>query len=165
MKRIGLLSDTHGVLPKAVLTHFATCDEIWHAGDIGTLAVAGQLEKLKPFRAVHGNIDGHALRTRYPAALYFDCEGVTIYLTHIAGRPPVYNRHVQAALAQHKPQLLVCGHAHILRVERDSQHGGLLYVNPGAAGLYGIHKVQTLLRFTIANGKLKDMEAIEIGYR
>jgi len=163
--KIGLLSDTHSFLAPQVLTYFADCDEIWHAGDIGTVEVADTLAKFKPFRAVVGNIDGGMLRRMYPEDLRFVCEGVDIWITHIAGRPSRYTARVREGLNKKKPDIFICGHSHILCVKRDPRHGGMLYLNPGAAGHYGIHLVCTLLRFDLLAGKVKNLEVIEFKRR
>jgi putative phosphoesterase len=162
--KIGLISDTHGDLDPLVSDYFGDCDEIWHAGDIGTAAVADQLEKLKPFRAVYGNVDDATLRARFPEDLRFTCEGVTVVMTHIGGTPPSYSPHAKKLFSQGVPDLFICGHSHILRVKRDVPRN-LLFLNPGAAGNHGFHTLKTLLRFEIAAGKVTAMEAIELGKR
>lgn len=164
MARIGLISDTHGHLDERIFEHFKECDEIWHAGDIGTLALADELAAFKPLRAVYGNIDGHELRRAYPENHRFTLEGVRFWLTHIGGRPGNYDRRVQAELATAPPDVFICGHSHILRVIYDKKLN-FLYLNPGAAGKSGFHKVRTLLRFTVEQGKTRDMEIVELGKR
>ena len=159
--KIGVLSDTHGTLPKAVFKHFKDCDVIWHAGDIGSMEVATQLTAFKPLIAVHGNIDGRVIREQYPRNQCFTCEGVQVLMTHIAGQPPSYTSRVRSMIKKYNPTLLVCGHTHILHIARDER--GLIYLNPGAVGHYGIHLVRTLVRFTIEQGRLCDMVTIEIG--
>jgi len=159
--KIGLLSDTHGFLAPQVLKHFADCDEIWHAGDIGTVEIADALTRFKPFRAVVGNIDGGILRRMYPADLRFTCEGLDIWITHIAGRPGRYVPRVREVLRENPPDIFICGHSHILCVKRDVQYGRMLYLNPGATGHYGIHLVCTLLRFDLLAGQVKNLEVIE----
>jgi putative phosphoesterase len=162
--RIGLLSDTHGWLDPRLREHFAACDEIWHAGDIGTAAVADELERWKPLRAVHGNIDGTDLRTRFPEHQRFEAGALRVWITHIGGRPPRYDRGVADLLRQDPPGLFICGHSHILLVKHDATLG-TLYMNPGAAGRHGWHNVRTALRFTIAGGQPRDLEVIELGPR
>ena len=162
--RIGLLSDTHGWLDPRLQNHFADCDEIWHAGDIGDAAVADELERWKPLRAVYGNIDGGPLRARFPEHQRFSVAGVRVWITHIGGKPPRYDRGVVQELRRDPPQLFICGHSHILSVQHDPTLG-LLYMNPGAAGRHGWHKVRTALRFTLANGRPGDLEVIELGLR
>lgn len=163
--KIGLLSDTHGWLDDRIFHHLEDCDEVWHAGDIGTPAVAQRLAAVKPLRAVHGNIDGQAIRANYPQDLRFVCEGLHVWITHIGGKPPLYTPPVRTALQQHVPDIFVCGHSHILRVIHDAKHPPLLYLNPGAAGQEGFHKVRTLLRFVLHNKKISHMKVIELGKR
>lgn len=165
MKKIGLLSDTHGYLDPAVLEHFKACDEIWHAGDVGNPEVIEKLEAFKPLRAVSGNIDGQAVRLLAPVDQRFEVEGLAIWITHIGGYPPRYNPTVKSQLRNAPPDIFVCGHSHILRVMRDPALGKLLYLNPGAAGREGFHKMRTLLRFSLDAGKVKDMEVVELGLR
>ncbi|HYG21081.1 MAG TPA: metallophosphoesterase family protein [Ohtaekwangia sp.] len=163
--KIGLISDTHGFLDPGVFAYFEACDEIWHAGDIGDIAVAQALENFKPLRAVYGNIDDRVLQQRYPEDLAFRCENVFVLMTHIGGIPPRYNPRVLRLFKTHTPQLFICGHSHILRVKRDPDHGNLLYINPGAAGNHGFHAMKTIIRFEIAGSEIKNMEAIELGKR
>lgn len=164
MPRIGLLSDTHGWLDPRIRQHFDQCDEIWHAGDIGTDAVAEELASWKPLRAVHGNIDDTRLRSAYPEHQRFTCGGVRVWITHIGGRPPRYDGLVMDELRKDTPDVFICGHSHILLVQFDASLN-CLYLNPGAAGNHGWHKVRTLLRFTLSEGKPKDLEVIELGKR
>lgn len=164
MKRIGLLSDTHGFLDNKILEYFAECNEIWHAGDIGSLEVANQLEAFKPFRAVYGNIDGGEIRQRYPLNLRFTCEDVNVFITHIGGYPGKYTARVKEILKADPPKLYICGHSHILKVMPDKQLD-LLHINPGACGNEGFHKIKTIIRFTLDAGNIKDLEVIELGQR
>lgn len=164
VKRIGLLSDTHSFLDSKVLDYFTECDEIWHAGDIGNVEVADRLEAFKPFRAVYGNIDGANLRVRYPLDLRFECEGLDVLMTHIGGYPGKYQKRVRAILLQNPPKLFICGHSHILKIMPDQQFN-LLHINPGACGNEGFHQVKTIVRFTIENSVIKDLEVIELGTR
>jgi uncharacterized protein len=164
MTRIALISDTHGYLGDDVLKHIAPCDEVWHAGDIGTPEVTDKLKSIKPLRAVFGNIDGGVLRVEYKETLYFTVDGVSILMTHIGGAPSRYPAEVKALINQYKPTVFICGHSHILRVVFDKPYN-LLHLNPGAAGKHGFHQVRTMLRFTIENGKMGNMEAIELGKR
>ena len=161
MKRIGLLSDTHGWWDDKYREYFSECDEIWHAGDIGSLAILEKLEQIAPVRAVSGNIDGHTIRISCPQFLRFTIEEAEIWITHIAGYPGHYTSDIKEKLNVHQPQLLVCGHSHLLKVEFDKRRN-MLYMNPGAAGKYGPHKVRTLIRFTIENKKFKNLEVIEL---
>ena len=162
--KIGLLSDTHGYLDSKVFQYFKECDEIWHAGDIGSLEVAHQLKKFKPVRAVFGNIDSSEIQNVFPEHLSFLCEETKVLITHIAGNPPRYNSTVNKLRALHKPELLICGHSHILKVESD-QKNKLLFINPGAAGNHGFHKTKTLVRFEINKKKITNLQVIEIGER
>lgn len=164
MTRIGLLSDTHGYLDDRIEHHLMKCDEIWHAGDIGKPAVSDALSALKPYRAVYGNIDGHELRRMHPVEQHFQLEGFTVWMTHIAGQPNRYAKGIPELIRLRKPDLLVCGHSHILKVKRDERFN-TLYLNPGAAGIHGFHKVRTLLRFTLDKGHIRDMEVVELGPR
>ena len=164
MTRVGLLSDTHSYLNPAISDHLAECDEIWHAGDIGSVEVADQLEAIKPLRAVYGNIDGGPLRQRYPQHLHFECEGVKVYLTHIGGYPGRYPAWLKEVLRQKDPDLFICGHSHILKVMPDKVYN-LLHINPGACGREGFHKMSTIMRFTLEDGIVKDLEVIELGPR
>ncbi len=162
MKRIGLLSDTHGYWDDRYAKHFAECDEIWHAGDIGTLELAERLADLKPFRAVCGNCDGGDLRRLYPTTLRFRCEEADILMKHIGGYPGNYDRSIQGRLFVRPPQLFISGHSHILKVLYDRTLQ-CLHINPGAAGLQGWHKKRTLVRFTVEGREFKDLEVIELG--
>ena len=162
MKTIGLLSDTHGYLDEAVFTHFADCDEIWHAGDVGTIAQADTLAAFKPLRCVYGNVDGQDVRIVHPEHQFFEVEGVNVWMTHIGGYPGRYPAKIKETLLHFKPDLFICGHSHILKVMYD-QKFKLLHLNPGAAGKHGWHKVRTLLKFTISDKKIANLVVIEIG--
>lgn len=162
--KIGLLSDTHSHIDDRMLHHLEDCDEIWHAGDIGALEVALQLEKTAPLRAVWGNIDGKEIRQRYPEHQQFECGGKKIWITHIGGAPPRYNPAVRPVLKAEKPDIFICGHSHILRVMQDPSFE-VLYMNPGAAGRHGFHKMRTMLRFSIEGGVLDNLQVIELGAR
>ena len=164
MIRIGLISDTHSYLDPAVPGHFADCDEIWHAGDIGELSLIQELEKHKPVRAVFGNIDDKTIQSKYPEDLWLDIEGLLILMTHIGGTPPNYNPRIKKILSHKTPDILICGHSHILKVMRDKNRN-ILFINPGAAGQHGFHHMKTLVRFTLDNKQVKDMEVIELGKR
>ncbi len=161
MRKIGLLSDTHGLWDTKFEEYFKDCDEIWHAGDIGTLDLADKFEALKPFRAVFGNIDDYAIRQIYPEILRFVVEGVDVFMTHIGGFPGRYNNKIKQELVSNPPQLFISGHSHILRVMYDNQIN-CLHMNPGAAGNHGFHQVRTILRFIIDNGNIRDLEVVEI---
>ena len=164
MKTIGLLSDTHGYLDEAVFTHFADCDEIWHAGDVGTIAQADTLAAFKPLRCVYGNVDGQDVRIVHPEHQFFEVEGVNVWMTHIGGYPGRYPAKIKETLLHFKPDLFICGHSHILKVMYD-QKFKLLHLNPGASGKHGWHKVRTLLKFTISDKKIANLVVIEIGDR
>jgi len=161
MKRIGLLSDTHNYLDPSVFRHFTSCDEIWHAGDIGNIAIADQLAEMKPLRAVHGNIDGYDVSSIYPESLRFTCEEAEIFMTHIGGYPGRYEKKVKDAYREKPFQLFICGHSHILKVMFDEKWQ-CLHINPGAAGKQGWHKVKTLVRFSVEGKHFRDLEIIEL---
>lgn len=164
MKKILLLSDTHGYLDDKIFKYLDTVDEVWHAGDIGTIEVCEQLKKIKPLRAVHGNIDGQDVRIEYPENQLFLCEGVKVFITHIGGYPGKYNVEAKKIIELEKPNLFICGHSHILKIMYDSKNN-LLHLNPGAAGMQGFHVVKTVLRFCIEGTEIKNMEIIELGKR
>jgi len=163
--KIGLISDTHSFLDSKVFTHFKEVDEIWHGGDIGDAAVADELEKFKPLRAVYGNIDDKNMQARFPEDLWWQCEGLTIWMTHIGGAPPNYNPRVKKILKEKTPDIFICGHSHILRIKKDPALNNLLYINPGAAGNHGFHAIKTLVRFEINDSKIENMEVVELGKR
>ncbi|MBX9890354.1 MAG: metallophosphatase family protein [Amoebophilaceae bacterium] len=165
MIRIGILSDTHGWLDKKVWRHFESCDQIWHAGDIGSTAIIEELAQFKPLKAVYGNIDDQNVRSMCPEDQRFVCGGLHVWITHIGGNPSLYHPRIRTGLAKQIPDLFVCGHSHILRVMHDPKHKPLLYLNPGAAGKHGFHHMRTLLRFEIVEGKVCHLEAIELGVR
>ena len=162
MKKIGLLSDTHGYWDEKFETYFASCDEIWHAGDIGSMELAARFEALKPFRAVYGNIDDYKTRVVYPQNLRFTIEKVEVLMTHIGGYPGRYDPSIRGQLLARPPKLFISGHSHILKVLYDKKLD-CLHMNPGAAGKYGFHRVRTLLRFVLDEGDIKNLEVIEIG--
>ena len=164
MQTIGLLSDTHGWWDEKYATYFASCDEIWHAGDIGSADVALRLSAIRPLRAVCGNIDGYPVRQMYPKTLHFTVEDVSVMMTHIGGYPGRYEPAIRAELYETKPQLFVCGHSHILKVMFDKRLN-CLCLNPGAAGKSGFHTVHTLMRFVINGPDIRDMEIIELAKR
>lgn len=164
MQTIGLLSDTHGWWDEKYATYFASCDEIWHAGDIGSADVALRLSAICPLRAVCGNIDGYPVRQMYPKTLHFTVEDVSVMMTHIGGYPGRYEPAIRAELYETKPQLFVCGHSHILKVMFDKRLN-CLCLNPGAAGKSGFHTVRTLMRFVIDGADIRDMEIIELTKR
>ncbi|MBR1651780.1 MAG: metallophosphoesterase family protein [Alloprevotella sp.] len=162
MTRVGIISDTHAHWDDRFATYFSEVDEIWHAGDIGSLEVAERFQGLgKVFRAVHGNIDGADLRRLFPEILRFRCEDADVLLKHIGGYPGRYDRSVALRLRMNPPDLFVCGHSHILKVMYDERLR-LLHINPGAAGLYGCQHVRTLVRFTVDGRNFRDLEVIEL---
>ena len=164
MKKIGLMSDTHGYVDPKIYEHFKDVDEIWHAGDIGTIDVMDELNKFKPVRGVYGNIDGAEIRAEYKEFCRFQCEDVNVLITHIAGKPGKYYRQAKEELDKNSPDLFICGHSHILLVKMDPNYN-MLWMNPGACGFKGFHSVKTLLRFSISKDKIHDLEVIEIGKR
>ncbi len=161
MKRIGLLSDTHAYWDERYTKYFEDCDEIWHAGDIGSLEVAQKLAAIKPLRAVYGNIDGQDIRKVYPQINRFTIEGTEVLIKHIGGYPGNYDPSIRGSLLVRPPKLFISGHSHILKVKFDKTLN-MLHINPGAAGIYGFHKVRTLVRFSIEDGIFKDLEVIEL---
>ena len=161
MKRIGLLSDTHAWWDERYREYFESCDEIWHAGDIGSLEVAEKLAAFRPFRAVYGNIDGQEIRKLYPQINRFTVDGAEVLIKHIGGYPGKYDARVVPEIFRNPPRLFVSGHSHILKVMYDKKLQ-MLHINPGAAGKYGFHKQRTLVRFSIADGCFKDLEVIEL---
>lgn len=163
--KIGLLSDTHGYLDERIFKHLADCDELWHAGDIGGLAIADELTAFKPLEAVYGNIDGRETRLMYPEDLWIEREGLLVWMTHIGGYPPKYNARIKEILTHRQPHIFVCGHSHILKVMRDAKRNNMLCLNPGAAGKQGFHKIRTLLKFELQQQKISNMQVIELGKR
>jgi uncharacterized protein len=161
MQKIGLLSDTHGYIDERMLDFFKSCDEIWHAGDIGNIETADTLAEFKPFRAVHGNIDGHEIRLIYPKNQRFMCEGIDVWITHIGGYPGHYEPDVKPDIFENPPRLFISGHSHILKIINDKKLN-LLHINPGAAGKSGFHKVRTAIRFEIDQLNISELEILEI---
>lgn len=161
MTRIAILSDTHGYIDDKLFYYLESCDEVWHAGDIGDLDIVDRLKAKIKSRIVYGNIDNHILRVSVPEVLVFNCESVKVLIIHIAGKMGIYSPEVRKLIAEHKPGILVCGHSHILKVGFDKKYQ-LLYINPGAYGLHGFHCIRTLIRFIIDGKDIKNMEVIEI---
>ncbi len=161
MKKILLLSDTHSHIDVTIMKYVAQADEVWHAGDIGDLLVTDTLKKMKPLRAVYGNIDDDKARLEFPLNNRFLCEGVDVWITHIGGYPGKYNPKIKSELENNPPQLFICGHSHILKVMFDKKNN-FLHMNPGACGKSGFHQVRTMLRFVIDGDKIKELEIIEI---
>lgn len=160
MTKILLLSDTHGYIDDLVIKHIKQADEVWHAGDIGDLTITETIKKLKPLRAVYGNIDGNEARLEFKETIRFMCEDVAVLITHIGGYPGRYNPKIRPLLQAQPPNLFICGHSHILKVMPDKKLN-LLHMNPGAIGIYGFHQVRTMLRFTIHGSKIDNLEVIE----
>lgn len=164
MKKILLISDTHGFLDPKLLKHIEQADEVWHGGDIGPIDLCCEIKKLKPLRAVFGNIDGQDIRNEYPENLIFDCEELKVLITHIGGYPGKYPARVKSLIEQHRPSLFICGHSHILKVMFD-KHYNLLHINPGACGVHGFHRVKTAVRFEVEGKEIKQLAVIELGNR
>jgi putative phosphoesterase len=162
MIRIGLISDTHSYLDPTVFKHFESCDEIWHIGDIGDEEVIRKLISFKPTLAVYGNIDNTDLRHEFPENIFIEREGLRIFMTHIGGLPGKFPARVKNLIKIHQPDLFICGHSHILRVLKGD---GLVYINPGAAGRHGFHAMRTLMRMELSDGKVTNLEVIELGKR
>lgn len=162
MKKILLLSDTHSHIDATILKYIEQADEVWHAGDIGNLEVTDTIKKLKPLRAVYGNIDDDKARMEFPLNNRFMCEGVDVWITHIGGYPGKYNQTIREEIYKNPPQLFICGHSHILKVMFDKKIN-TLHMNPGAAGISGFHQVRTMLRFVIDGDKIQNLEIVEIG--
>ncbi|GAB2780848.1 metallophosphoesterase family protein [Salinimicrobium soli] len=162
MKKILLLSDTHGYFDERIKKYAEAADEIWHAGDIGTTAVSDSLKEIRPLKAVFGNIDGSEIRKEFPLNQRFMCEEVDVWITHIGGYPGRYSPAVKEEIKKDPPKLFISGHSHILKVMNDKKLN-LLHMNPGAAGKQGFHQVRTMLRFTIEGKDIKDLEVIELG--
>ncbi len=162
--KVLLLSDTHGHIDDTMLKYAGEADEIWHAGDIGSLDVTDALEAIKPVRAVYGNIDDHKIRSEFQLHQRFKCEDVTVWMTHIGGYPGRYARGIKDKLIENTPKLFISGHSHILKVMWDKDLG-LLHMNPGASGRKGLHTMRTMLRFKINGAEIEDLEVIELGKR
>ncbi len=164
LKSILLLSDTHGYIDDKILAHATKADEVWHAGDIGQVAVTDKLSAVATVRGVYGNIDDHIVRRIFPLNNVFTIEGLKVYMTHIGGYPGRYSQGVKQQLKMEKPGLFICGHSHILKVMRDPALN-LLHMNPGAAGIHGFHQMRTMIRFNILEGRILEPEVIELGLR
>lgn len=160
MKKIGLLSDTHGYINPGVSDFFSSCDEIWHAGDIGNIETADKLAELKPFKAVYGNIDDTVLRNTFKEVELFTCENVKVLMIHIGGYPGRYSPKARMLIEEHKPKLFISGHSHILKVIPDKKYD-LLHINPGAAGKSGLHRSVTMVRFIIEGSNIRDLEVFD----
>ena len=164
MKKIGIISDTHSYWDNNFIKYFSSCDEIWHAGDIGDLQITDKLKEIAPLKGVYGNIDNHIIRQEFPKEISFNYGSQNIFITHIGGHPKNYNKSSLEKIKTIKPQIFVCGHSHICKVIYDKTLN-LLYINPGSAGIVGFHKVRTLIRFHLHSEKITNMEVIELGSR
>ncbi|WP_378186814.1 metallophosphoesterase family protein [Aquimarina sp. W85] len=162
MTKILLLSDTHSHIDDRILHYIKEADQVWHAGDIGDIAVTDTIKAIKPLKAVYGNIDNSIIRKEFPLHQRFTCEGVSVWITHIGGYPPKYNNYTRDEIKKNPPRLFICGHSHILKVMMD-KNNGTLHMNPGASGKHGFHKTRTMLRFTLDSGKIENLEVIELG--
>ncbi len=163
MIKIGLISDTHNFLDPQVFDYFEECDEIWHAGDFGTIKIAQQLEKIAPVLGVYGNIDGKDIRDEYPLHQRFTRQGIDFWMTHIGGIPGRYCIPIREEMESNPPDVFICGHSHILKVARDQKLNKMLFINPGAAGKQGFQEMRTILRFVIDEGKIQNVEVINLG--
>ena len=161
MKKISILSDTHSILDERFIPHLKNSDEIWHAGDIGSLDVYDKLTKLSDVKAVYGNIDDHKIRIGLKSELFFKCEDVNIYMTHIGGYPGKYSKGIKEKIEKTNPNIFICGHSHILKIMNDKKNK-LLFLNPGAAGNHGLHKVKTIIKFDIDDKEIRNLRIIEL---
>lgn len=162
--KVGIISDTHGFLNDRIKAHLGDCDEIWHAGDFGTIAISDELSQLAPVKGVYGNIDGQDVRVVHPEEMLFDCEGLKVYMRHISGYPGRYNPKARKRINELRPDVVVVGHSHICKVMRDQQMNHL-HINPGAAGIHGFHQMRTLALMEVKSGKIESMNVVELGLR
>ena len=160
MKKILLISDTHGYIDEKILSYCKLADEVWHAGDIGSIEVVDKIKQLKPFKGVFGNIDNNLIRNKFPIDQRFSCENIKVWITHIGGYPSRYSKRISDRLKSEKVDLFICGHSHILRVMNDRKHD-LLHINPGAIGKHGFHNKRTMVRFEIDGKRIENLEIIE----
>lgn len=165
MIKIGLISDTHHYLDPKVAGYFKDVDEIWHAGDFGTIDVARELQAIAPLTGVYGNIDGADVRAEFPIQHRFTREGMDIWITHIGGNPGRYALPIKQTILDDPPDLFICGHTHLLKIARDPIHPHMIYMNPGAAGKQGFHEYRTIVRFILGRKKIEDIEVIHLGKR
>lgn len=163
--KIGLLSDTHSYLDDQIIRLLTGCDEIWHAGDFGTIAVSDRLNEIAPLRGVYGNIDDATIRQVHPKVNRFVVDGLDVLMTHIGGYPGKYHPDIRNEIKANPPQLYITGHSHILKVMTDKSLNNLLHLNPGAAGKHGFHTMRTMMRFDVNNGKVENLQVIELGKR
>ena len=164
MIRIGIMSDTHGYLDERVYKFFDGVDEIWHAGDFGSVEVSDKLAAFKPLKGVYGNIDDQAIRCLHPQDQRFECDGMDVYMTHIGGYPGRYNPRARRLIDADVPDLFICGHSHVLKVQKDKKRG-LLHLNPGAVGNQGFHHIKTMMIVQISNGKIDKLQGVDLGPR
>ena len=160
MKKILLISDTHGYIDEKIIKYANQVDEIWHAGDIGDISVTDTLKTIKPLKAVYGNIDNQKIRSEFPLHNRFLCEKVDVWITHIGGYPKKYNPKIIDELRSNPPDLFICGHSHILKVINDKELN-LLHINPGAIGKHGLHNVRTMIQFEISVDKIENLSIVE----
>ena len=160
MKKILLISDTHGYIDDRIIQYAKESDETWHAGDIGELKVVDEIKKVTTLKAVHGNIDNSKIRAEYAEDLRFKIEDMKIWITHIGGYPNKYNLRIRQEINYNPPDVFICGHSHILKVINDNKLN-LLHINPGAIGKHGFHQVRTMIRFQIIKSKIQNLEVIE----
>lgn len=163
--KILLISDTHGDIDSQILNFAQNVDQVWHAGDIGSLEVTDQILDVNPnLRAVYGNIDDQNCRREFPKDQIFSIHNQRIWITHIGGYPPKYSKAILEQLDQIKPTIFICGHSHILKVIYDKQRD-ILHLNPGAVGKHGFHKIRTALMFEIGEDGIKNLDIIELEKR
>lgn len=165
MVRIGIVSDTHSFFEPSLYKVLHEVDEIWHAGDIGDIKTLQDFSAFKTTKAVYGNIDNAELRMQTAEYLFFKCEELTILLYHYGGKPPYYDKKALVLLEKYNPDIFICGHSHILRIYRDKQRNNMLFINPGACGVHGFHKVKTCIRLSIEGSRIFDVDVAELGYR
>lgn len=165
MRKIGLVADTHNYFDKKIKKYFSQCDEIWHAGDFGTIKIAEKFREIAPLTGVYGNIDGEDIRAEFSLHERFTCEGLDIWMTHIGGHPGRYAVPIRKEMEENPPDIFICGHSHILKIVRDPLNHEMIHMNPGAAGKHGFHEWRTLVRFTLDNGQIHDAEVIHLGQR
>lgn len=164
MTKIALISDNHSYYGEELNEHLQDVDEIWHAGDIGDLTSIEKYRKMATFRGVYGNIDDQSVKDIFGLNEIFVCEGIKVFMTHIGGYPGKYTARVHQIIRNEKPNLYICGHSHICKVVPDKTNH-LLHMNPGAYGHHGFHKVRTILKFDIHQGKIENLRAVELGLR
>lgn len=165
MIKVGLISDTHSYLDTQVFDFFEDRDEVWHAGDFGTIEIADQLKEIAPLTGVYGNIDGQDIRREYPLHQRFERQGINFWITHIGGTLGRYCIPIRDEIESNPPDVFICGHSHILKIGRDQDKDQMLFINPGAAGKHGLQVYRTVVRFNIDDGKIQDMEVINLGQR